>query len=597
MESTTCPSCGHTVLDIDVRCKVCGNALSSTGAQRMLGQVVLGQYELVDVLGQGGMSVVYQGKHRITEQQVALKILPPELAAHAQVKSRFLEEAKALAQLDHPNIVHLYNFGQENGSFVLAMQFVIGKTWERLIVESERLPWQATARIAVDVLKALEYAHSRGVIHRDMKPSNVLVREQDGAATVMDFGIAKMTTSSRLTATGQTMGTVRYMSPEQVRGQEVDASTDLYSLGATIYESLTGDTPFDGSTHFEIMSKHLTDAPVPPSLRGVTLPPELEQGLMRCLAKKPADRYGNARDMRKLVEAVLREHDAGLEDTQRVSRHQVLDSVNRSLASATPVIESMADSDKQASLSPRDFSPGTGESRRGAAAASLPPARLEGGQGEGRSSPPRLAGGEAGGRRWGVWLGALAVLVGGGVVAGLMIARDGGAGARRWEPELGRLTQELRVPELGVLIRTPENVAPSEVEATYRREWESFGAYMRAGGAEPVSPSVIQSIAVVPREALCAPSTYSGVAPPERCAQKPEHVHVFRVVDRVLVVGENASDWPMAMRLGIPEAVCAALPDSAACERAGDFPAEAGSRAGADAGADGGADADAAPRR
>lgn len=578
MESTSCPSCGHTVLDIDVRCKACGQAVSSTGAQRMLGQVVLGQYELVDVLGQGGMSVVYQGKHRITEQQVALKILPPELAAHSQVKSRFLEEAKALAQLDHPNIVHLYNFGQENGSFVLAMQFVIGKTWERLIVESERLSWQATAKIAVDVLKALEYAHGRGVIHRDMKPSNVLVREQDGAATVMDFGIAKMTTSSRLTATGQTMGTVRYMSPEQVRGQEVDASTDLYSLGATIYESLTGETPFDGSTHFEIMSKHLTDAPVPPSLRGVSLPPELEQALMRCLAKKPAERYGNARDMRKLVEAVLREHDAGLDDTQRVSRNQVLDSLNRSLASATPMGESLAASGKQASLAPGDSTPG-------AAAASLPPARLESGRGGGASSPVRVESGEgSGGRRWGVWLGALAVLIGGGVVAGLMIARDGGA-QPRWEPEIGRLTQELRVPALGVLIRTPDNVAPSEVEAAYRSQWESFEAYMRGDGAppnrpsgiQPVSPSVIQTIAVVPREALCAPSTYSGVSPPSNCAQ---NVHVFRVVDRVLVIDEDARDWPTAMRLGIPEAVCAALPGSATCNWAGDFPDKVGGDAG-----------------
>jgi len=252
-----CPKCDATVLDIDVKCGKCGAGLGASGAHRMLGQVVLQVYELSDVLGQGGMSVVFKGRHKMTDQEVALKILPPELAAHSQVKSRFLEEAKALAALDHPNIVHLYNFGQENGSFVLAMQFVQGRTWERLIVENKRLDWTASCRIAIDVLKALEYAHGRGVVHRDMKPSNVLVRAHDGSATVMDFGIAKMTTSTRLTATGQTMGTVRYMSPEQVRGQEVDLRTDIYSLGATLYESLVGDTPFDGQTHFEIMTKHL----------------------------------------------------------------------------------------------------------------------------------------------------------------------------------------------------------------------------------------------------------------------------------------------------------------------------------------------------
>ncbi|HEX8106562.1 MAG TPA: serine/threonine-protein kinase, partial [Kofleriaceae bacterium] len=292
----SCPKCGKDVLDIDVKCGHCGTPLGSTGAQRMLGTVMLGQYELVDVLGQGGMSVVFKGRHNLTNQEVALKILPPELAAHSQVKSRFLEEAKALAALDHPNIVHLYNFGQDGGYFVLAMQFVDGKTWERMIFQAQRLDWVTSCRIAIDVLRALEYAHGRGVIHRDMKPSNVLVRARDGVATVMDFGIAKMTTSTRLTATGQTMGTVRYMSPEQVRGQEVDLRTDIYSLGATLYESLVGDTPFGGSTHFEIMSKQLSDLPRPPSRIGAELPATVEDAVMRSLAKRPE---GPARDIER----------------------------------------------------------------------------------------------------------------------------------------------------------------------------------------------------------------------------------------------------------------------------------------------------------
>lgn len=313
-----CPSCNTEVLDIDVKCATCGAALGATGAHRMVGQTVLSVYELVDVLGQGGMSVVYKARHKMTDQEVALKILPPELAAHSQVKSRFLEEAKALAALDHPNIVHLYNFGQENQSFVLAMQFVSGKTWERMILESKRLYWTQSVKISIDVLKALEYAHGRGVIHRDMKPSNVLVRAHDSMATVMDFGIAKMTTSTKLTATGQTMGTVRYMSPEQVRGQEVDLRTDIYSLGATMYESLVGDTPFDGSTHFEIMTKHLSEAPKRPSSLGVDLPPSVEEALMRSLAKRASDRFETARDMRLVLEAALRDGDVGLSDTHKL---------------------------------------------------------------------------------------------------------------------------------------------------------------------------------------------------------------------------------------------------------------------------------------
>ena len=313
-----CPSCQGEVLEIDVKCPHCGAGLGSTGSHRMIGQVVLSVYELVDVLGQGGMSVVYKARHKLTAQEVALKILPPELAAHSQVKSRFLDEARALAALDHPNIVHLYNFGQENQSFVLAMQYVQGKTWERMILESKRLVWQHSVKVAVDVLKALEYAHGRGIVHRDMKPSNVLVRDHDNMATVMDFGIAKMTTSTKLTATGQTMGTVRYMSPEQVRGQEVDLRTDIYSLGATLFESLVGETPFDGETHFEIMTKHLTEAPQRPSALGVELPQSVEDAVMRSLAKRAEDRFETARDMRLLLESALREADMGLSSTQRL---------------------------------------------------------------------------------------------------------------------------------------------------------------------------------------------------------------------------------------------------------------------------------------
>ena len=177
-----CTACGADTLDIDVKCGQCGAALGATGAHRMLGQVMLGQYELVDVLGQGGMSVVFKGRHKLTEQEVALKILPPELAAHSQVKSRFLEEAKALAALDHSNIVHLYNFGQENGFFVLAMQYVQGRTWERIILENKRMEWKASCRVTIDVLKALEYAHGRGVI-RSLSPVTIVTGTPISAST------------------------------------------------------------------------------------------------------------------------------------------------------------------------------------------------------------------------------------------------------------------------------------------------------------------------------------------------------------------------------------------------------------------------------
>src|SRR5688572_6430345 len=169
-----------------------------------------------------------------------------------------------------------------------------------------------------------------------MKPSNVLVRDDDNTATVMDFGIAKMTTSTRLTATGQTMGTVRYMSPEQVRGQEVDLRTDIYSLGATLYEAVTGDTPFDGNTHFEIMSKHLTEPAKRPTALGVEIPAALEAAIMKSLMKRADDRFATARDFRKELEAVLKDSDVGTAETLRMSRDAMADARSRIAAAAAP---------------------------------------------------------------------------------------------------------------------------------------------------------------------------------------------------------------------------------------------------------------------
>ena len=299
-----CPSCGASVSEIDIKCSGCGAPLASTGAMRMVGQVVLDQYEVHEVIGQGGMAVVYAARHRVTGQEVALKILPPEMAAHRGLKSRFVEEARALAKLDHPNIVHLYNFGADRDCFVLAMQLVRGKTWERLIVDGQ-LSLKRAVEIALDVTRALEYAHGSGVIHRDMKPSNVLIRDTDESAMVMDFGIAKAETSTKLTDTGQTMGTVRYMSPEQIRGKPVDPRADLYSLGISLYEALSGETPFDGETHFDIMNAHLQVVAPPLAERAPDVPESLCRIVHWLIAKHPDDRPASAAEVGRALEAVL----------------------------------------------------------------------------------------------------------------------------------------------------------------------------------------------------------------------------------------------------------------------------------------------------
>jgi serine/threonine protein kinase len=539
---SACPSCGKPVLDIDVKCGACGAPIGTSGAHRMLGTTVLGQYELVDVLGQGGMSVVYKGRHKLTDQEVALKILPPELAAHSQVKGRFLEEAKALAQLDSPHIVHLYNFGEENGCFVLAMQLVRGKTWERMIMQNTRLDWAVTARVTTDVLRALEYAHGRGVVHRDMKPSNVLVRGDDGTATVMDFGIAKMTTSTRLTATGQTMGTVRYMSPEQVRGQEVDFRTDIYSLGATVYESLTGDTPFDGSTHFEIMTKHLSEPPVPPSARGVDVPPAFEKALMRSLAKKVDDRWDSARDFRKAIEGILRESDVGLAETMRLARESLGGSIRPRRPSMAPNGSAPASAVE---------APATAPGRARAASSSLAD-RLEPSD-KSEALPIRS--------RWPLVAALAAVLLAGGGVAVYLATRPdakpttsvppGPVRPAPFAPPGVTFTAQRESPALGIYTAGPS--ALDAVTDAYATALAAFDDFLVKRDKPVLTPDRLNVIAV-PRGVLCDPatSTERGVRS-QGAAGCADWVHYYRPTDRSLVVAGEADLLPRALRLGIAD--------------------------------------------
>ncbi|MGE0395599.1 MAG: serine/threonine protein kinase [Kofleriaceae bacterium] len=537
-----CPSCQKEVLDIDVRCTHCGTPLGATGAHRMLGTVVLGQYELVDVLGQGGMSVVFKGRHKMTDQEVALKILPPELAAHSQVKSRFLEEAKALAALDHPNIVHLYNFGQENGFFVLAMQFVQGRTWERIILENKRMEWTASVRVCIDVLRALEYAHGRGVIHRDMKPSNVLVRAHDATATVMDFGIAKMTTSTKLTATGQTMGTVRYMSPEQVRGQEVDLRTDIYSLGATLYESLTGETPFDGSTHFEIMTKHLSEAPKPPSARGIEVPQLVEDALMKSLSKKTSDRFENAREMRKVLEASLREGDVGLVETQKLNRE-----VLGELRSTQPE-------------NPKSRTPP-------ARVATATPTNLADELEPGATGPAlkRKAG------RTSLWLAIGGLLVAGGAVATVLVLR-GDSEPKGWSPKHKNIRGAMPIAGGtfdGVLVETTGILKPEQVATAYKASLAKLRARAKDAGLTFADP--IDEIVTIDQNVFCDDSAYPDKIVVDKCASASSATTIMTDGKRRMLVLDDGARLERTLDLGVAEALCLLDGEEKLCAFAEDF--------------------------
>ena len=236
----SCPACSHENEGTALFCRACGRPLAEgQAAGDLIGKEILGCYQLTELLGQGGMSVVYRARHTLTDQEVAVKVLPPELSTQREVKARFIEEARTLARLEHPNIVVLHNFVESEGYLYLVMQCAEGETFDTIIAREGRVELGEAVGVGVEVLRALEYAHEQGVIHRDIKPSNVIIRG-DGAVKVMDFGIAKFMGSTKLTQTGQTMGTVRYMSPEQVRGKTLDHRSDQFSLAVVAYEILSG---------------------------------------------------------------------------------------------------------------------------------------------------------------------------------------------------------------------------------------------------------------------------------------------------------------------------------------------------------------------
>ena len=252
------------------------------------------RYAIERELGAGGMATVYLAQDLKHDRRVAIKVLRPELAAVIGAE-RFLAEIKTTANLQHPHILPLFDSGAADSFLFYAMPFVQGETLRDRLEREKQLPIADAVRIAGEVASALDYAHRQGVIHRDIKPENVLLH--DGRALVADFGIALAASSagSRMTETGMSLGTPAYMSPEQAMGERaLDARTDIYALGAVLYEMLTGDPPFIGSTAQAIVAKVMTEKPAPPSRLRDTVPEAVEDAVLTALAKLPADRFGSA---------------------------------------------------------------------------------------------------------------------------------------------------------------------------------------------------------------------------------------------------------------------------------------------------------------
>src|SRR3954454_18350977 len=251
----------------------------------------IGQFEVQELLGEGGIGQVYAARDTVLDRMVAIKWLRAELLSDKSFVARFRGEAKNLALLSHPNITTLYTLLEEGGSLYMVMEMVRGQTLEA-ILEQRGAPFSTQEALAIVAQAAdgLSYAHEMGIVHRDIKPAN-LILTSTGLLKIMDFGIARAQGTQRMTRDGSIVGTLAYMSPEQCRGQEVDGRTDQYSLGIVLYEMLTGKVPFEATTDYELMQAHINSPPEWPSRRVPGIAPHAEKALMRALSKKPHDRF------------------------------------------------------------------------------------------------------------------------------------------------------------------------------------------------------------------------------------------------------------------------------------------------------------------
>ncbi len=265
----------------------------------MIGQQI-GNYRIEELVGEGGMGSVYRGIDVMLEREVAVKALRPELARQPELVSRFRAEAITLARLNHSNIATLYNFLKHGDDYFMVMEFVRGLTLDKLLDREGGIPLEQLLRVFCRALDGISQAHALGIIHRDIKPANIMLTP-DGEVKVMDFGIARVLGSVRQTKTGRLIGTLEYMSPEQMRGEEADTRSDVYSLGILLYELVSGRVPFICDSDYEMIRAQVEKQPAPPSEFNADLPVSIELAIMRALAKDPDARYQSVAEFRSAI--------------------------------------------------------------------------------------------------------------------------------------------------------------------------------------------------------------------------------------------------------------------------------------------------------
>jgi serine/threonine protein kinase len=278
----------------------------------------LGKYRILEQLGRGGMAQVYKAYHPQLDRYVAIKVLRSDLVEDVEFLARFQREARAVAALRHPHIVQIFDFDRQDDLYFMVMELLEGDTFKSILnylrVRSERLPIRETVRIFYDVLDGLSYAHNEGIIHRDLKPANIMLTRQ-GQAVLTDFGIAQIVGGTQYTVAGALMGTLSYMAPEQGLDGHCDLRSDIYSLGITYYEALTGTVPFDADTPLAILMKHINDPLPMPSQLATGIPEAFERIALKALAKEADDRFQCAEEMKNALLSAAQEEEMMIPDT------------------------------------------------------------------------------------------------------------------------------------------------------------------------------------------------------------------------------------------------------------------------------------------